>query len=117
MTTLATPTERQVQASVKKALKMFGFHVSDFSQGYRPGGRRHGSTRQTPGIPDCYAQHRSLPVRFWVEVKKPGGRLTEAQAAWHERERAAGGLVLVMTSGADMAEFLSQAMQEWRAAR
>jgi hypothetical protein len=108
------PLEKDVQKSVKAALRLFGFHISDFSQGYRPGGGRHGSTRQTPGIPDLYCQHRSLPVRFWVEVKRPGGKLTDAQWLWHEQERHAGGLVLTMTSGAEMAEFLREAMKGWK---
>lgn len=106
MTTLAIPTEREVQREVKRVLALHGYIVSDFSQGYRPGGKRHGTTRQTPGVPDLYCQHRTRPVRFWVEVKRPGGRLTEAQVNWRANERIAGGVVYVIHSGADMHDCL-----------
>lgn len=46
--------EADVQRDVKALLQMYGFNVSDLSQGYRPGGRRHATTRQTPGIPDMW---------------------------------------------------------------
>lgn len=106
-TSLARPTEKFVQASVKKALALYKFVVSDLSQPR--------ASMQTPGLPDLYAQHRSLPIRFWCECKRPGGKLTEAQLVWHENERRAGGLVLTMSSGVDMAAFLAQAMPEWKA--
>jgi hypothetical protein len=52
------PMGRQLEAEVQKAckalLRAWQFKVSDTSQGYRPGGKRHGTTRITKGVPDLY---------------------------------------------------------------
>lgn len=46
--------ESDVQRDVKAILELYGFDVTDTSQGYRPGGRRHGTTRITRGTPDLF---------------------------------------------------------------
>jgi hypothetical protein len=51
---------------------------------------------------------RGGPWRFWVEVKAPGGKLTAHQASWHERERAAGGVVLVADSVPSLVHLMQQ---------
>lgn len=110
-------TEKDVQRQVKKVLALYGFTVSDFSQGYRPGGRRHGTTRQTKGIPDIYAQHPILKVRLWIEVKRPGGKVSPDQAAWAATETASGGEIWLIDSVDKLIADLKHAVPKWREAR
>lgn len=102
------PLEKVIQAEVKKVLALHGYLISDFSQGYRPGGSRHASTRITCGVPDVYVQHRSLPITMWIEVKRPGENLSADQVAWHAAEKHAGGKVIVIHSGHEMHLYLEQ---------
>ncbi len=46
--------ENDVQTAIKQVLKVWGFDIIDTSQGYRPGGKRHGTTRITKGTPDLF---------------------------------------------------------------
>lgn len=89
-----TQNEKAVQREVTRFLSALGFDVDDMSQPR--------ATMQAEGIPDLYAVHAGLSLRLWVECKSATGRLRPAQAAWHERERAAGGTVLVARSAADL---------------
>lgn len=76
-------TERQVQERVKATYKAVGCLVANFSQGWRPGGKRHATTRQTKGIPDLYVfppVGRGHP--FWHETKRPGGKQSPEQVQW-----------------------------------
>lgn len=109
------PLEKAVQRDVATVAALYGFEVIDLSQGYRSPvcrkcgaflGRGAASTRQTVGLPDLYLQHRRLPLRVWVEVKRPGERPSPDQTAWHERERRAGGTVLVVHSGHELHQAL-----------
>ncbi len=52
-------------------------------------------------MPDLYATHAAWGVAAWLEVKRPGEKPTRAQLEWHERTRAAGTPVLVVTSAVD----------------
>ena len=52
--------ESEVQKAIKTILKMRGFQIIDTSQGFRPGGKRHGSTRITKGTPDLYVWRKAL---------------------------------------------------------
>ena len=52
--------ESDVQRAIKVALKTKGFQIIDTSQGFRPGGKRHGSTRITKGTPDLYVWRKAL---------------------------------------------------------
>lgn len=77
--------ERNVQRDVKAVYEACGCNVANFSQGYRPGGRRHGTTRQTKGIPDLYVfpplgHYQRTP--FWHETKRAGGKQSLEQRAW-----------------------------------
>lgn len=46
--------ETDVQGTSKKMLEAAGFRVIDTSQGFRPGGKRHATTRITRGTPDVF---------------------------------------------------------------
>lgn len=76
--------EKIVQLDVKRLYRQFGGVVYDFSQGYRPGGRRHGSTRQTPGIPDLFVCFSDRGKAFWHEVKTEDGCQTTAQRGFQD---------------------------------
>ena len=41
----------------------------DLSQGFRPGGKRHGSTRQTPGLGDLFVIFPPTGLTLWHETK------------------------------------------------
>lgn len=47
-----------------------------------------------------------------VEVKRPGGRPTEAQVAWLDRVRESGGVAMVVTSLEELRQGLSRAGYE-----
>jgi hypothetical protein len=78
------PCEREVQRRVVATLKAFGFRVFNLSQGYRPGGRRHGTTRQTKGLGDLWAMHAGSGAVLWWETKRPGGQRTSEQVQFGE---------------------------------
>ena len=79
MTNLPEPTEAQVQHACRELLHTLGWWTGNFSQGYRPGGRRHGTTRQTKGLPDFIAIHKARgQVLFW-ETKRPSGKRSPEQ--------------------------------------
>lgn len=63
-------TEKEVQHAVKKLLAFARVVVYDTSQPFR--------AAITPGLPDliCFCPKRGL---FFVEVKRDGGRLSQAQ--------------------------------------
>lgn len=60
--------EDREQNAIRHTAAIVGFHVYDFSQGYR---HERGGTRQTPGIPDLYLVHAVDPVVLWWETKTP----------------------------------------------
>lgn len=87
----AVPSEKSVQAAIVTLLRSIGAAV--YVLGTRRG-KDSGdySTRQTPGIPDVYAllpappENPVLPMHcqtepcgLWIEVKRPGGRMSPAQ--------------------------------------
>lgn len=59
------------------------------------------ATRITEGLPDR-RYHRGA-FRVWVEVKRPGGKLTPAQYGWLHSEIEAGALALVVDDVAVLA--------------
>jgi hypothetical protein len=86
-------TEAQVQEKIKSFWRSIGGFVNDYSQGYRPGGRHHGSTRQTEGVADLLLQHEGRGVALFWETKRPGQEqsgLTDAQRAFERRNEACG---------------------------
>ncbi len=90
--------EREIQAEIVQELKALRFDVVVLSQAKR--------TRVTPGTPDLYVRHAGHQVRAWLETKRPKeGRLDAKQLEWIAKERAAGGLVEVVRSRADVTDF------------
>lgn len=73
------PLEHEVQQRVKAVYRAAGCYVANLSQGYRPGGRRHGTTRQTRGLPDLWVMCDRRRAAWWHEVKRPGGKQTPEQ--------------------------------------
>jgi hypothetical protein len=97
---VSAPLEKTVQWEIVQALRLLGFDVSSFSQPR--------ASMQTEGIPDLYARHEAWGLRIWIECKRPGGKLSFEQQAWHAAERAAGGIVLVATGATDAVEQIAR---------
>lgn len=66
----------------------------------------HGGPLQQAGLPDLSIVYRGIPV--WVELKRPGGRLTKLQARTLQAIRAAGGVAEVAESAGELAELLER---------
>lgn len=86
----AEPLEKHIAADAIRALRTIGADVSSTQQTR--------ASRQTIGMPDLWVTHAAWRVFAWLEVKRPGEKATRAQLEWHERCRAAGVPVLVVTS-------------------
>ena len=99
-------TEAQVQEAIKGFWRQGGGFVNDLSQGYRAGGRRHGTTRQTKGLADLYLQHTGRGLVLWWETKRPGeeGGQTEEQVKFERRNEACG----VPSGHGGMPEFIAK---------
>ena len=98
------PLEKEIQADIVKLLKTVGAAV------YKIGTKRkkcdHQGTMQTPGIADLCAfvpvpawaggaagvsyKRKSPWVQLWVEVKRPGEKMSEAQFQFRLNVREAG---------------------------
>ena len=89
-------TEAEIQTEATRALDLLGYHVHDLSQGR--------ATRQPCGIPDLYIQGHG--VTAWLEMKKPGGKVSTHQAGFIERELTNGGNVLVAYSATEAVEYM-----------
>jgi hypothetical protein len=88
--------EKTIAGQVITALRTIGCDVSSTQQTR--------ASRQTEGMPDLFASHAAWGVFAWLEVKRPGERLSTVQRRWHEQAHAAGVHVLVVTSAADALE-------------
>lgn len=86
--------EKAVEADVDRALLRMGFDVTRLSQPRASG--------LTLGLPDRYASHAAWGLRIWIEIKAGKNKPSAHQLAWHARERAAGGIVLVVWSVEDL---------------
>lgn len=75
--------EADLYEAIVRLCRLAGCDVTRLSQAR--------ASRQTPGVPDLYVRHVGVGVRLWIEVKRPGGRLSPAQQAWLDTERRAGG--------------------------
>jgi hypothetical protein len=97
-------TEIQVQGSIKDLWRQLGGFVNDLSQGYRPGGHRHGSTRQTKGLADLYLQHTGKGLALWFETKRPSevDGQTPEQVMFERRNKECG----IPSGHGGMPEFL-----------
>ena len=90
MAKVRPPLEKAIAGQIIRELRGLGFHVSSTQQ--------TGPSRQTIGMPDLFVAHPVRKVYAWMEVKRPGKKPTEQQAAWHEAVRDAGCPVLVVHS-------------------
>ena len=61
-----------------------------------------------PGIPDVLIVWQGRAI--FVEIKRPGGRLSPAQKAMHERITSAGAVVTTCFSAEDVERYLSVIM-------
>jgi hypothetical protein len=77
-------TESDVAAACDSRAIAAGWIVERYEQ------RR--ATMITEGLPDRRYVHRGRGLRVWVEVKRPGGKLTTAQHRWLLDELEAGAL-------------------------
>ena len=93
------PLEKDIHRAVAQFYKLCGCHVYNLAQGYRPGGKRHGSTRQTEGLADLYVLWPARGVAWWHEVKRPGkyGVISPAQSDFDRLNGLCG--VTVVTGG------------------
>ncbi|GIW54995.1 MAG: hypothetical protein KatS3mg082_1399 [Nitrospiraceae bacterium] len=66
--------ERDVQRAVVELCRLYGGVVYSLSQGYRPGPRRHATTRQTKGLPDLWVFFPARKVGMWIEGQAAGRR-------------------------------------------
>ena len=86
----SSPLEKQVQHQIKLAAEALGFEVQDMSQPR--------ASMMPRGLPDLYLRHRAKQFRAFVEIKRPGGKVSSAQAAWIMWERDCGGIAFVADS-------------------
>lgn len=74
--------EKKEQHEIIKRLRVCRFKVYSLSQAR--------ASKQTPGLPDLWCAHETLPIAFWWESKRQvGGELSTAQVEFRaECERA-----------------------------
>lgn len=83
-------SEREIQRAIVQLCRQLGGVVYSLSQGYRPGGRRHATTRQTKGLADLYVIFPAKKRVMWIEVKRPGQKPTPEQRRFAELNRLCG---------------------------
>jgi Holliday junction resolvase len=84
------PTENQIQSGIRDFLRFKGWFVIRHQQ----------SLGSHPGLPDLQAVKGG--VTWWIEVKKPGGRLSLVQEKFRDSIQAAGGNWMVAMSVEDI---------------
>ena len=100
-------TERSVQKKIIEFARIAGLRLlCNSAQGYRPGGRRHGTTRITPGFPDLLFGHPGKKLLLFVEVKGPDGKLRESQVSWHAAATECGARVWICSSVSEFRAYL-----------
>jgi len=62
--------EEAVQRAVRILYESYGGEWYNLSQGYRPGGPRHGTTRQSKGLPDLWVFFPATGIKLWHETKR-----------------------------------------------
>lgn len=81
-------TEKDVVGAIRNLLELNGARVFEIVERI-PWGKR----TSTPGLPDLAGHFYRLPVEhpglilpihWWIECKRPGGKLRPAQIAWIE---------------------------------
>lgn len=89
------PLEKDVEKRVVALYRQAGCWVESRSQGYRPGGKGHGSTRQTLGIPDLMlwptiGRGPTFLLPWLHESKRQGGVQTVEQWEYEDRCKGSG---------------------------
>ena len=100
--------EAKVSLEIREFLKTIGCAVYSTEQGYRnPKTAGRGGTRTTPGIPDLlvFGTGPELPF-FFCEVKAPGGKLRDSQAAFQSEAARMGVPHLVAWDVRDVFDWL-----------
>lgn len=72
------PTENQIQSGIRDFLRLKGWFVI----------RHQAGLGSHPGLPDLQAMKNG--VTWWIEVKKPGGRLSLVQQKFRDTVKATG---------------------------
>lgn len=113
-----TLTENDVLGAIRSILELNGAHVDRIVERIP-----WGKTTSTPGIPDLVAWWRRsysfsagvmrcCPTVAFIEVKRPGGKLRPAQAAWLEAAQRDGVIAFKAESVEEMvAEFKKHGIQ------
>lgn len=94
------PTEKEFSRLADELATRMGWHIERYEQ--------QRATHIAPGLPDrryCILRRQ----RVWVELKRPGGKLTALQYQWLKTELAAGGLACVVDSLDVLARILRDA--------
>jgi len=98
------PTENQIAAQICDYLRLYGWRVHRLEADLR--GPKARSKREEAGTPDYIAvRQRADAVGcdvWYVEVKRPGGRLRRSQQVWIEDARRRGWQVAVASSVEDL---------------
>lgn len=89
-------TETELSKAIKDALEEFGFMVERVPAGQYKGAGGHRVHVASKGFPDLVV----VGLGF-IEVKRPGGKLSPAQVEWHEKALRRGARVATVTSWAD----------------
>lgn len=86
--------ESKIQASILKYLKNEGFFTVKTI------------VNNKAGVPDIYALKDGINV--WIEVKRPGGRVSQIQSYIHSQIREKGGIIFVVDTLDDLKEKLKE---------
>jgi hypothetical protein len=106
-------TEEDIAGAMTTLLELNGARVFPIIERI-PWGRK----TSTPGMPDLYGyfyrlpmEHPGLvlPIHWWVEVKRPGGKRRPAQIAWIDERRRDG----VIAFFADSVEAMVKGFAEY----
>src|SRR5512147_2643084 len=99
------PRETQLVAAILEVLTRAGFWCWRVNSGARivPANPAKGIAKRMirlapKGTPDIAGILRPTGRAFHVEVKRPGGKLSDSQREWHAKCMAHGGLVTTETS-------------------
>lgn len=119
----SVPLEKDVQRAVVQIYRTVRCKVYNLSQGFRPGGKRHATTRQTKGLGDLYIIPPQVErvegivvgsrLPFWHETKRIGGKVSPEQLAFQWLNEEAG--IVVVIGGKQEALAHLQKLGLWRA--
>ena len=92
-------TEKEVGVACDRLAESLGWTVERYEQSR--------ATRIAEGLPDRRYVHLARGMRVWVELKRPGGKLTAAQRVWLGVELQAGGLATTVESADQLAKLFA----------